>query len=320
MCTPKTDQRSKVNEAFEFPLVTVICFTYNHEKFISQAIESFLDQITSFSMQIVIHDDASEDNTTEIIEGYRAKYPSLIRTVIQRKNQFHTLKNGIWDCVWPLVNSEYVAICDGDDYWQFKHKLEIQVNILRRYDNISMVFHNTTRLGDQAKDLRWPTLYYGRVNFDAISRLEFMTPPTSSIVMRKSVYQKRYISGGTYGDRLLALSAATMGDIYGIPDRWSCYRQTGLGIFSSLDEKEKYLNDAMSRIYIIKNFRIPAESFNFNRKIICNDFIQFSRAISQNRNFLRNCRDFCRLCYVVVQYFYLVALSYFRSGLKGSGQ
>ena len=59
------------------PLVSIICPAYNHEKYIRQALEGFVMQKTTFPFEIVVHDDASTDNTVLIIKSYEEKYPEL---------------------------------------------------------------------------------------------------------------------------------------------------------------------------------------------------------------------------------------------------
>lgn len=68
-------------------LVSINCITYNHEKFIADAIESFLMQKTNFKFEILIHDDASSDRTSEIIKQYELKYPDIIKPIYQLVNQ-----------------------------------------------------------------------------------------------------------------------------------------------------------------------------------------------------------------------------------------
>ena len=63
--------------------VTVVCFAYNHEKYIRQTLEGFVNQKTSFAYEVVIHDDASTDSTADIIREYEAKYPHIIRPIYQ---------------------------------------------------------------------------------------------------------------------------------------------------------------------------------------------------------------------------------------------
>ena len=63
------------------PLVSIICITYNHEPYIADAIESFLNQKTDFPFEIIIHDDASTDKTPEIVRNYLQKYPHIIKPI-----------------------------------------------------------------------------------------------------------------------------------------------------------------------------------------------------------------------------------------------
>lgn len=69
-------------------MVTIRCLTYNHEKYIADAIESFLMQKVSFKYEIIIHDDASTDRTAEIIKEYEMKYPDIIKPIYQKVNQY----------------------------------------------------------------------------------------------------------------------------------------------------------------------------------------------------------------------------------------
>jgi len=114
------------------PLLTIKCITYNHEPFIRDALNGFLMQKTDFGFRIVIHDDASTDNTQEIIKHYARKYPNVIKTVLQEKN-LHSrgIKRGPY--VDPLVAGRYVAFCEGDDYWIDDRKLQMQVDFLENH-------------------------------------------------------------------------------------------------------------------------------------------------------------------------------------------
>ncbi len=67
------------------PLLSISSITYNHEKYIAQAIDSFLIQKTNFDFEIVIGEDCSTDNTLKIIEKYKQKYPNKIRLITSKK-------------------------------------------------------------------------------------------------------------------------------------------------------------------------------------------------------------------------------------------
>jgi len=111
-------------------LASVCCITYNQENFIREAIDSFLIQDTDFPFEVIVHDDASTDGTTEIVLEYERKYPRLVRTIIQTENQYS--QGGLINprFVFPKARGKYIAICEGDDYWTDRTKLQKQVMFL----------------------------------------------------------------------------------------------------------------------------------------------------------------------------------------------
>ncbi len=113
------------------PVVSICCITYNHENYIEQALQSFLMQETSFPFEIVIHDDASPDNTADIIRRYEKEYPNIIKPLYQTENQKSKFKGGMNPRFnYPRAKGIYLAMCDGDDYWTDPHKLQKQVDFL----------------------------------------------------------------------------------------------------------------------------------------------------------------------------------------------
>ena len=69
-------------------LVSVLCLTYNHEKYIESALEGFVNQKTDFNFEVLVHDDASVDNTQLIVSQYAKKYPEIIKPIFQKENQY----------------------------------------------------------------------------------------------------------------------------------------------------------------------------------------------------------------------------------------
>lgn len=124
--------------------VAVVCHTYNHEKYISKAIESFLSQITTFDIQIIIHDDASTDRTPNIVMDFKHKFPDIIFPVFQSENQFSKRAVGyieVFKSIKSLIDSQYVAFCEGDDYWTDENKLTKQINIIENNTSYSAISH-----------------------------------------------------------------------------------------------------------------------------------------------------------------------------------
>ena len=124
-------------------LVTIDCTTFNQEEYISQAIEGFLIQKTNFPFEIRIHDDASTDNTSNIIREYERKYPNLIYPIYQTENQYSKKNISIWaDITFPKAKGKYIAICEGDDYWTDPLKLQKQVDFLEANEDYGLVYTN----------------------------------------------------------------------------------------------------------------------------------------------------------------------------------
>lgn len=117
-------------ESLEQPFVSILCDTYNHEKFIAETLKGFLNQETTFPFEIIIHDDASTDNTTSIVKEFAEKYPLIIKCVLQKENQYSQKINFWSDITFPMAQGKYIALCEGDDYWIDNLKLQKQVDFL----------------------------------------------------------------------------------------------------------------------------------------------------------------------------------------------
>lgn len=123
--------------------LTVLLICYNHEKYIEQAINSVLNQKTSFRFKVVIHDDASTDKSKEIIKKYIEKYPDLITGIFQEENQYSKgVHNIISKFMRDYVEGDYVAVCECDDYWIDNNKLQKQVDFLDNHSEYSGCMHN----------------------------------------------------------------------------------------------------------------------------------------------------------------------------------
>lgn len=134
--------------------VSICCITYNHEKYIEQALKSFLEQKVDFKYEILIHDDCSSDKTSDIIRRYERLYPDIIKPIYQSVNQYSIgITNVTQRYNFPRARGKYIAICEGDDYWTDNKKLQKQVDILDSDPNISLCFHAAKAL---AMDSSYP--------------------------------------------------------------------------------------------------------------------------------------------------------------------
>lgn len=127
------------NTDYFSPLVSIHCTAYNHEAFIKKAIEGFLIQETDFPIEILIHDDASTDKTPEVIRFFQKKYPEIIKPIYQNENQYSKGIGIIGVTNLSRAKGKYTAVCEGDDYWITKDKLQTQVNFLESNPEYGMV-------------------------------------------------------------------------------------------------------------------------------------------------------------------------------------
>lgn len=114
--------------------VSIICTNYNKEAWIEEAIQSFLNQKCNFDYEIILVDDASSDHSPQIIEHYAKQFPEKIKAVFHQENLGITKT---WIEVCKLAQGNYIARCDGDDYWTDEYKLQKQVEILDKSETSS---------------------------------------------------------------------------------------------------------------------------------------------------------------------------------------
>ena len=121
--------------------LTVVTTTYNQEEYIGQAIDGMLMQKTNFPFQIVISNDCSTDKTGEILKEYELKYPEKIKIINNKKN-LGAMGNFI-NTLSGIKDTEYVALCDGDDFWTDENKLQKQVDFLDNNKEFNICFHKS---------------------------------------------------------------------------------------------------------------------------------------------------------------------------------
>ena len=123
-------------------VVTVGVLSYNHEKWLRQCLESICTQETVFEYKVLIHEDCSTDGSAAIVREFAEKYPDKIETIIQQENQYSKGINIVQKYVIPSIKTKYFAICEGDDYWCDKKKLQTQVDYLEKHPECNLTFHN----------------------------------------------------------------------------------------------------------------------------------------------------------------------------------
>lgn len=127
------------------PLVAIHCITYNHERFLRDALEGFVSQQTDFPYVAIVHEDKSTDGTAAILREYAEKYPDIIKPIFEEENQYSKPDGSLGAVMNAALNAtgaKYVAYCEGDDYWTSPEKLQKQFDFLETHPDYTMCCHN----------------------------------------------------------------------------------------------------------------------------------------------------------------------------------
>ena len=124
------------------PVVSVCCVTYNHGPFVRQCLDGFLMQETTFPVEILLHDDASTDDTAAVIREYAERHPALFKPILQTENQYSKGVSPNIQFNIPRARGRYIALCEGDDYWTDPRKLQLQADFLERNPEYVICYHD----------------------------------------------------------------------------------------------------------------------------------------------------------------------------------
>lgn len=237
------------------PVVSVFNWVYNHKEYIRESIESILMQQTTFPIEIIIHDDASNDGTKEIILEYQEKYPRLFRNILQEENQWSQGKS----VMAPLITAprgNYIALTHGDDYWTDPLKLQKQVDFLENNSEYVLSFHPV--------QIKLPN---GEITADNITNVpsyheDFISLAlhgnyihTPSVIFKNIIRQfPPNINESPIGDYFLYMLLVQHGKIKRMDDVMAIYR-FGVGVHST---KTK----AKQKIDLIKTLKLLQQNIN----------------------------------------------------------
>src|SRR5690554_4415749 len=221
--------------------VSIIVNTYNHEKFIADTLNGIVIQKVNFPIEVLIHDDASNDNTVEIIKDYISKYSHInFKPIFQTVNQYsQNIKIG-QTFQYPRVKGKYIAICEGDDYWTDPLKLQKQVDFLEENPDYSFCVHNNYTLNAYTGEQTIRNTKDIESIIDLKSIIIKKKFATASLIFRKSSLPKlfpEWYSKVSNGDYALAVLLAEKGLGKYLPDIMSVYRVHEKGVWSSKESE-----------------------------------------------------------------------------------
>ncbi|MCB1703967.1 MAG: glycosyltransferase [Halioglobus sp.] len=218
------------------PVVSVLMLAWEHGRFIHQAIESVLAQQSPYSFELLIGEDASSDNTRAVCEQFQARFPDTVKVLAAADNLG---MHGNFARLWERACGEYIAFCEGDDYWCDDTKLARQVEFLRSNTDCTLCGTFTEKITEDDTG-RWvsagsvmPATVKHKYGFEElVAGYHFHF---SSVMLRKdSVHFPTWFSSVYCVDRPLYLLAAVNGQAGLLPEVMSVYRLHEGGNWSAI--------------------------------------------------------------------------------------
>lgn len=211
-------------------LLTIYCLTYNHEKYLKKTLDGFVNQKVDFKYKVIVHDDASTDRTQKIMKEYEQRYPSLFLMIYQTQNQYSKGVKIKKEIIEPLVDSKYVACCEGDDYWCDSGKLQMQIDYMESHPDCSLCVHDTLQINEAGESLG--RLFNGKKSDTDYYMKDILKAGGGGLFQLSSYLGKRDVllnvpdelSIKGIGDLPMAIHACYKGYIHYIGRVMSCYR------------------------------------------------------------------------------------------------
>ena len=266
--------------------------TYNHGKYIGQAIEGVMQQKAPFKYRLIIGEDCSTDDTREVIKRYLEGNASIMKVFFHNEN-IGAVENS--KILFKESNSKYVALCDGDDFWIDPYKLKKQVDFLEANPDFAICFHNARILNeDNPESVTYsnPFGQRGISTFEDLAKGEFIY--TATCVFRNEHFKKfpeQYYS--FMNNYTLDLHNAQFGKIKYIDDVMSVYRKHKGGIWSMVARERTLINQLPTYRFYINYFdKKYRHYFIAHVKNITNELISIIVANKDYKNFWRFFRTY----------------------------
>jgi hypothetical protein len=222
-------ETASANSPTVSPKVSIVTTTHNQQAYVRQAFDSFVAQRTDFPVEVVVADDASTDATPSIIREYTDRYPHMFRPILRSENLGLNLN---LTGALAAARGEYIALCEGDDYWIDPLKLSKQVAFLDRHPETAVCFHPVRVIWEDgyAKDSIFPPVRIrGNLSVDALILMNFIQ--TNSVVYRRLQRYDDIPADVMPLDWHLHVRHAAHGEIAMLPETMAVYRRHAQGMW-----------------------------------------------------------------------------------------
>jgi glycosyltransferase involved in cell wall biosynthesis len=214
--------------------ISVCIVTYNHEPYIAACLDGVLAQKLNCEYEVVVGEDCSKDNTLAICEEYAARYPDIIK-LLKAPVNMGMMENGVRTVT--ACTGDYIAVCEGDDFWTDPNKLQRQFDFLEANPDYSMIAENGLVMNTVLnKDTLFNTIPECDLEIDDLLRKRQF--PTASVLFRAELVKDRFTPSTHIGDTVLWCYLATKGKVRYLPIVSSVYRRGMQGVVLSTNKVE----------------------------------------------------------------------------------
>lgn len=228
------------------PKISVVTITYGHEKYITDTLHGVLMQQYPGPIEFIIANDNSPDQTDEVVKAYFQEYPAPENFEI--KYTKHSKNKGMMpNFIWAMeqATGQYIALCEGDDYWTDPMKLKKQVAVLEHHQDCVLCFAARDLLENGNVTV---TDYYNEEGKYSKSQIPHLYIPTLTAVFRNVFSGLPEQMKSNLIDTSLFLFLSQYGSFYFLRQKVAVYRVHEGGIYSGNPMLINYSRSVNARI------------------------------------------------------------------------
>ena len=273
--------------------ISVIVITYNQEYLIKEALDSILSQRVDANLEILVADDCSTDRTASVVKALQEEHPGKITLLESQTNLGHTRN---YARAWAQAKGDYIAHCDGDDYWTDPLKLAKQLEFLETHPGFSACA-NKINVICEGVVLEESVPHTDKQVITTEDLLEACYPHNSSLFFRNRLFQTfpDFFFGLTGHDWCISILNSLHGPIRILPETLSIWRSRRDGLWGGretefhLEHTQLFLGKMMD--FIPKSYKTTVRKYRIRNYFQLSDHCLRSHNPSKARFYFSKLQD-----------------------------
>lgn len=264
------------------PVLSVIVPTYNHEKYIRQAIESIIFQPKNFVYEILCVDDNSTDDTPRLLREIQNEYSNVdIRLFFNDTNK--GVAQNIYSCFME-ARGKYITLLEGDDYWELTDELMNSIDFLENNSSYSAISRGSKSIDEKSNEIIDSKVHIRNKNRETNIRNYFKGAPLEACIFY-NFYKNNdedfsiiYKSARMQAEMAIGFLIVEHCNIYNTGIAWEVKRTNrvaGASNYNSITKQMEVLEEYMKAYAILEEYRPQYDFFVRYKKTLIKWFWQF---------------------------------------------